>query len=126
MKRIFLLLLFCLLLVSCKKTSNFDNYFEKERCLSVIFSDSLGEIEGVLRVDDSIYFYPDNIEGLEIEILQDSVVTKFDGISFDTARFSRLSPLYTIKESKLEGSGVPSRILGENFEIKIKEELSVN
>lgn len=124
MKRLIFLLL-CLFLVSCSEES-FEDYFERERRLSVTFSDALGEIDGVLRVGDGIFFYPDGMEGVELEILNGSVVAKFGDITLDPTSLSRLCVLSGIKSAKTEGKKHPTRISGEGYEIIIKEELSVN
>lgn len=125
MKKIILLLL-CLFLVSCSERESCEDYFEKERCLSVTFSDSLGEIEGELWVGDGIFFYPDGMEGMELEILTDSVVAKMGDITLDPTSLSRLGVLSGIRNAKIDEKKHPTCISGDGFEIIIKEELSVN
>ena len=124
MKKLVFVLL-CLFLVSCSDES-FEDYFQRERRLSVTFSDALGEIDGVLWVGESIFFYPDGMEGVELKILKDSVVAKFGDITLDPTSLSRLGVLSGIRNGKTEGKKHPTRISGDGYEIIIKEELSLN
>ena len=128
MKRV-ILLIFCLLLVSCEKAD--EDYFLQPRILQISFEQDGVTLEGRLETShEEIRFYPDTPEDVVIRIHSDGGEISYREIVFDdVAEESRLKAFWdemtdgTLRLS-FNKKSYPDIIEGKDFKITVHKEIN--
>ena len=128
MKKI-LLLLFLILLTSCKGEEKAD-YLLTPHELDVTLCHREVSLEGTLKISpDEITFLPDSPEGLRVTVNADGGEVCYGDMVFgnEAAGLTRLMPLYTeLTEGNLNvvfDGERPEAIVGRDFKITIHKEI---
>lgn len=130
MKRM-VLLLCCLMLVSCGKKQTVEDYFLYPRILEITFTQGDVSIDGKLETSaERIVFYPNSPEGLSIVVDSNGGEARYGDLVFNgVSQMSRLTSFYSqMTDGSLKltynQKSYPETVEGKDFKITVHKEIN--